>query len=313
MTITQIEYALAVNKFRHFGQAAKSCHVTQPTLSMQIQKLEEELGVIIFDRSKSPVLPTREGEAFLKQGMKAVFEFNRIRDVLNSAEAELSGEFKLAVIPTLAPYLTPYFIGPFAKKYPKVHLIIEEVKTEDILFGLNRDQFDAGLLVTPLFDDSLIERSLFYEPFYVYASPQHPLASKKNLEEKDLIEEGLWLLNEGHCFRNQMMRICRFKGKGSGVSNVEFESGHLGTLQNLVEKSGGYTLLPELATIDLSEKQKSLLHSFNSPVPTREVSLVHSRTFLKERIIVALEEEIVGSLPESLRSLKKKDVKIIDI
>lgn len=313
MTITQIEYALSVNKFRHFGHAAKACHVTQPTLSMQIQKLEEELGIVVFDRSKSPVLPTREGEIFLKQAAKAVFEFNRIKDVLSSAEAELSGEFKLAVIPTLAPYLTPYFIAPFAKKYPKVHLIIEEVKTEDILFGLSRDQFDAGLLVTPLNDDSLIERTLFYEPFYVYASMGHPLSKKKKLEEKDLTEDGLWLLNEGHCFRNQMMKVCRFKGKGSGVANVEFESGHLSTLQNLVEKGGGYTLLPELAAIDLSNDRKKLLRPFSQPVPTREVSIVHSRTFLKERIIVALEEEILAGLPDNLRSLKKKDIKIIDI
>ena len=175
MTLTQLEYVLAVNKFRHFGKAARSCFVTQPTLSMQLQKLEDELGVVIFDRSRSPILATSEGERIIDQARVIIREEKRLLDLVQQSKDELAGEFRLAVIPTLSTYILPLFLQEFVQKHPKLDLIIEETKTEEIVGMLAEDEMDAGLLVTPLNDDTLIERVLFYEPFYLFVAPEHPL------------------------------------------------------------------------------------------------------------------------------------------
>lgn len=312
MTLTQLEYALAVNKFRHFGQAAKACHVTQPTLSMQLQKLEDELGVFLFDRSKSPVLPTAEGEAILKQAQIVIQESKKIYSIVDSAEEELTGEFRLSVIPTLSPYVLPLFLKKFGEQFPKVKLIIEENKTEDIIRLLGNDEIDAGLLVTPLHEDSLIERVLFYEPFQLFASSDHKLLKKNKVKEADLSEDDLWLLNEGHCFRDQVLNICSMN-RSKKEEYLKFESGNLETLKNLVLKGDGYTLLPQLASMNLPSNQKKQLREFSKPIPTREISLVYSRSFLKERIINALEQVILASLPKNLKSLKTSEVEIVEI
>jgi LysR family hydrogen peroxide-inducible transcriptional activator len=312
MTLTQLEYALAVNKFRHFGKAAKACHVTQPTLSMQLQKLEDTLGVILFDRSKSPILPTLDGEAVLAQALVVLRESKKIMAIIDSNEQELAGEFRLSVIPTLSPYVLPLFVQDFSKRYPNVKLIIEENKTEDIISLLGSDEIDAGLLVTPLHDDSLIERALFYEPFSIFASPDHKLLKKNKVKDTDLLGEDLWLLNEGHCFRDQVLNICSLE-RSTSEGNLQFESGNLETLKNMVLRGKGYTLLPKLASSNLSTAQKKLVREFSKPVPTREISLVYSRTFLKERIIDALEQVILSSIPKDLKSLKTADLEIVEI
>lgn len=312
MTITQLEYILAVDKFRHFNKAAKSCSITQPTLSMQIQKLEDELGIIIFDRSKNPILPTTEGEAVLKQARVSIKEFYRIFDVLKAQGEKLEGDFKLAVIPTLAPYIIPLFLGEFVSKYPAVNLIIEESKTEDIIESLSNDEIDAGILVTPLHDDSLIERVLYYEPFYVFAAANHSYAKKSKIKECELSDEDVWLLKEGHCFRDQVLKLCSLKKKAEST-NLTFESGNLETLKNMVLKGGGYTLLPQMAVQYLPPNHKKLVKEFHNPVPTREVSIVYSRSFLKERIINAVEEEILNALPKNISSHKVKNMDVVEI
>lgn len=313
-TITQLEYLLAVDKEKHFGKAAIECHVSQPSLSIQLQKLEEELGLIIFDRSKKPIIATEAGKEIIEQAKVVLKEYKKLDSIAASEGNEPKGEFQLAVIPTLAPYLIPLFLGEFAKKYPKVKLKINEYKTEDIIKMLVNDELDAAILVTPLSDDRIIERHLFFEPFYAYISKGHRLSSKKTISENELVESDLWLLEEGHCFRDQVLKVCSLDKKNKVLENVEFASGNLETLKNLVRKNSGYTLLPELAIQGMTDQElKEYVRKFKSPVPTREVSLIHSRSFLKESIINAMEEEIILNLPKKIKSLKRKDVEIVGL
>lgn len=310
MTITQLEYVLAVEKYRHFKKAAESCHISQPTLSMQIQKLEEELEIMIFDRSKSPVLVTQEGQAFINQGRVVYREYLKLLEVAKNSNAEVSGAFKLGVIPTLSPYIIPLFVDSFQKKYPEVELVIEEMKTEDILDSLTKDEIDGGLLVTPLQDKTLIEKVLYYEKFHLFFNPKHELLKKKRIKESELNAQEVWLLNEGHCFRNQVLKICKMK---KGHRQSLFESGSLETLRNMVIKTSGYTIIPEMSLEGLPNAQRKLTREFCRPVPTREVSLVYARSFYKEKIINALEDSIISNLPNYVNSLKNKDLQIVKI
>jgi LysR family hydrogen peroxide-inducible transcriptional activator len=313
MTITQLEYVLAVDKFRHFGKAAKACNVTQPTLSMQLQKAEEEVGVVIFDRSKNPILPTDEGQQIITQARVVLREYKKIFSIIDANKGDVRGNFRLGVIPTLAPYVIPLFAGDFVQKYPDVKLTIEEYKTEDIIELLDKDEIDAGLLVTPILGENFIERVLFHEPFSVFASSNHHLLKKSKIKEKDLDTSDVWLLNEGHCFRQQVLNLCKLSRDHGLHDNLKFESGNLETLKNMVTNSSGYTLLPHLAVLNLSKEEMTHVREFQIPVPTREVSLVHNRIFLKEKIISALEESIIEHLPDSLTSMKKKNYEIISI
>lgn len=310
MTITQWEYALAVDKFRHFGKAAKHCSVAQPTLSMQLQKLEDELGVVIFDRSKNPILPTSEGEALLGQARVMIREYKRIPEMIRQFGDKVAGTLKVAIIPTMTPYLAPLFIKNFAKQYPLVELIIQEHTTEDILSLLDHDEIDVACMATPLKDDRFIERVLFYEPFSLYVSPEHPLHQKDEVYESELEVEDLWLLTEGHCFRNQVLRFCQIDSSVLKHHNLYFESGHLETLKNMVDNVGGYTLLPKLGVDQLSLQDKKNIREFSGEVPTREVSLVHSRSFLKEKMIMALQDVILASVPKELKTYKGKVLEI---
>jgi len=314
MTLTQLEYILAVNKFRHFGKAAKSRFVTQPTLSMQLQKLEDELGVVIFDRSRSPILATSEGERIIDQARVIIREERRLLDLVQQSKDELAGEFRLAVIPTLSTYILPLFLQDFVEKHPKLNLIIEESKTEEIVGMLAEDEMDAGLLVTPLNDDTLIERVLFYEPFYLFVAPKHSLAKRKKIREDDLDLKEIWLLNKGNCFRDQVLNICSESKEENEVGgNIRFESGNLETLKNMVLTSSGYTVLPHLAVSQLSAQRRKLIREFHPPVPTREVSLVHARSVLRERVIDALEETILRRLPRALEAIDPRDVEVVEI
>ncbi len=313
MTITQLEYILAVEKLRHFGKAAKACSVTQPTLSMQLQKAEEELGVVLFDRSQNPIRTTDEGAQIIEQARKVIREYKKIFSILDASKDVVRGDFRLGVIPTLAPYVIPLFAGNFVKKFPLVKLTIEEFKTEEIIELLSRDELDAGLLVTPLEGENFIERVLFHEPFSVFASENHTLLKKTKIKDKELDTKDIWLLNEGHCFRQQVLNLCKISKESGLHDNLIFESGNLETLKNMVLNSHGYTLLPHLAVLNLSKEDQKHVREFQNPIPTREVSIVHNRIFLKEKIILSLEESIVENLPQSLKSLKKKNIEVVSI
>jgi LysR family hydrogen peroxide-inducible transcriptional activator len=313
MSLTQLEYVLAVDRYRHFGKAAKACFVTQPTLSMQLHKLEEDLGIVLFDRSKKPILPTPSGKAVIEQARSVITEMKKLEMLTKPTSLEVMGDFKLAVIPTMSPYVIPLFLEKFSKKYPKVQLKIEELQTSQILQALEQDEIDAGLLVTPLGVEHLDEQVLFYEPFDLYIHPSHALAKKSKITEEDLDGSDLWLLNEGHCFRSQMIRICSLGKKNSVLKNVEFESGNLETLKRLVELNGGYTLLPRLATFKLPASSRALVRPISAPVPAREVSLVVRRLHLKKPILNALRSEILAAVPADLSREKSKKIEVVKI
>lgn len=316
LTITQIEYILAVEKWKHFGKAAKECCISQPTLSMQLQKAESTLNIIIFDRSKSPILTTDEGKIIIEQCVKILFEYKKLFHVISEVRDEIAGDFRLGVIPTICPYVVPLFVESFCNEFPKVNLIIEEMKTEKIIESLSEDKIDAGLLVTPLYNDGIIEKVLFYEPLLGYISEKSKLKNRKRISPEELKRPGLLILNEGHCFRDQILNLCEYSENSSGeniLENLSFESGSLDALKKVALISGGHTVLPYLATTDMNKDEKKRLVEIEGRTPTREVSLVYSRSFLKESIIIALEESIVNSLPSEVKSLKKKEIKIVEI
>ena len=310
MTLVQLEYLLAVDTYRHFATAAEHCFVTQPTLSMQLQKLEEEMGVQLFDRSRVPVRPTEIGKEVIAQARIVVAEARKINEIVQNQKKELAGELRIGVIPTLAPYLIPLFITRFMEKYPEVRVVVQELLTEEIVQKLNHELLDVGLLVTPLEDKSIRELPLFYEAFVAYINPDHPLAKSKTIAPEQLDLDELWVLNEGHCFRSQVLNICN-KGGGATTAragHLDYKSGSLETLKRIVEKQRGLTLLPELSVLDMPQEKRALVHPFREPQPKREVSLVVHRSFLKKRLIEALQQEIVAAIPEPIRNRKEEQV-----
>lgn len=300
ITLTQLEYIVAVDTFRHFGRAAENCFITQPTLSMQIKKLEEDLEVIIFDRSKQPLIPTDVGRRIIDQARIALQESQKINSIIKDHKNLISGELKIGIIPTLAPYLLPLFIGSYKRAFPKINIRVEELTTSHIIDRLNRDLLDVGILVTPLNEDRINEKPLFYEGMLLYVNDEHPLATKESIKLKDIATPDIWLLSDGHCFRDQVINLCSFKGAADSALPFHFESGSLETIMNIVDKEGGMTIIPELATIGMSESRFEHVRTFNDINPLREVSLVYSRHFAKYKLIELLWKEVVASMPEKL-------------
>lgn len=308
MTLVQLEYVVAVDTYRHFALAAEKCFVTQPTLSMQIQKLEEELGVKLFDRSKQPVVPTEIGEEIIQQARLILTQSQVIKEIISNKKGELAGELRLGVIPTLAPYLLPLFLKKFLLQYPKVKLRVIEMTTEHIAQDLKKNKLDAGLLVTPLQDERLKEQVLFYEEMVAYVSRSNSLYEKKYVLPAEIDMDGLWLLEEGHCFRDQILNLCELRNALPGNRSFEYEAGSIETLRRMVEQDNGMTIIPELATLELSAKQQQLVRYFDAPAPVREVSLVTHRDYVKKRLIEVLKEEILQALPEKVRRNEKTRV-----
>lgn len=302
ITLTQLEYIVAVERFGSFRQAAKACFVTQPTLSMQIQKLEEDLGVILFDRSEKPVRPTPIGQRILEQSAVVLSQAMRITDIIDEAKESVEGELRLAVIPTLAPYVLPLFVERFCTAHPKLRLRVEESKTDDMLVALRRNQLDVGLLATPLHEPMIREHPVFREPFYVYAPKDSKLAKLDEVTDADLKDERVLLLSEGHCLRSQVMRVCGLKqGKGPKANApFEFESGSIETLCHLVERGQGYTVIPHLAKTWNRTRAGKVL-PFSEPRPSREVSLVVHESFAREAVLHALAKAIREALPPELQ------------
>ena len=307
MTLVQLEYIVAIDTYRSFGLAAAKCFVTQPTLSMQVQKLEDELGVKLFDRSKQPITPTEIGADIIEQARISLKESYKIKELINNQKSVVSGELRIGIIPTIAPYLMPKVISAFMEKYPNVQLVIWEYMTDQIIQELKNGLLDCGILSTPLEDKSLHETPIFYESFVAYLSKSSELINKKNLSAKDISPDDLWLLNEGHCMRNQVINICNRK-KSDKLKTFEYNTDSVETLKRMVEMNKGVTLLPELSISDFTIKQLDCVLYFKSPEPTREISIVTHRNFLKRKLIMAFEKEISEVIPKRMRSKKKKEI-----
>jgi len=293
MNFQQFEYILAIEAYGSFSKAAESKFLSQPALSMMVQKLEEELDVKIFDRSKQPIVPTDMGKPILEQARVILHEISKLHEITRQQRETLSGELSIGIIPTLAPYLLPLFLKPFLEKYPAVHLKIYEYTTASIVGQLKKGHLDVGLLVTPLPQALLKETPLFYESFYVYAHDEY---AKNYLLPEDINPDELWLLEEGHCLRSQILNLCELRKKSN--SQLEFEAGSIDTLIKMVDHQSGVTIIPELATLTLSKEQRKRLRPFAPPVPVREVSLVTHRDIVKKSLIEALRIQVLASLPK---------------
>lgn len=296
MNIQQLEYIVAVDQYRQFAKAAEHCFVTQPTLSMMIQKFEDEIGLKIFDRSKLPVTVTNEGQEIIIRAKKILSEIKQIKDYSKEIKGDVKGELRIGIIPTLAPYLLPLFLKSFSDAYPDLKLVIRELMTDDLLNHLKSSEIDVAILAGPINEKDLTEVSLFKEPFYVYGSFSKDV-KKQFIAPQQLKTEQLWLLEEGHCFRNQVMNFCELRNNYQKESLISYEAGSIETLINLVDKYEGITIVPHLAVNHLKKNQSIRVHEFANPKPCRQISIVIENNYPRIKIINALKEFILRVVP----------------
>ncbi len=295
MTLQQLQYVIALDTHRHFVRAAEHCHVSQPTLTLQVKKLEEEIGLLIFDRSTQPLSPTVMGRKFILKARQILREVDELKAMVNEDRMELAGTFQVGIIPTLAPSLLPLFVKAFSDAHPDVKLAIREMQSEQIVLGLLKGTLDIAIMATPLKESHLRELPMFYEPFWIYAHPEHAILEVEPLHPDKIDHNGLWLLDEGHCFRNQVLNICG-KVHLQPLKGISFQGGSIETLKQLVQSDVGYTLIPELA-VDL-RVDESYIKSFVSPQPAREISLVVHTSFTKELLLTRLRQVILTKIPD---------------
>ncbi|MDD4656720.1 MAG: LysR substrate-binding domain-containing protein [Bacteroidales bacterium] len=309
MNIQQLDYIIAVDRLRHFAKAAEACGVTQPTLSMMIQKLEEELEVDIFDRKKSPIEVTPIGKKLISQAKVIKFNLKQFKEIADSARDTVDGELSIAIIPTLAPYIIPQFFGETRKRLPDLKIKISEIRTSEIIEQLKSAQIEVAIASTPIDEPSILELPLFYERFIAYISPlEKKMYRKDTIVASELDPAGMWLLQEGHCFRSQMLNICH---KSENSMQV-YEAGSIETLIRIVDSNGGYTLLPELHLSSLTAQQKENVRYFSGDEPRREISFVFREDFVKERLINELVEVVKLMIPSHMldKRLSKFRVKL---
>ena len=295
MTIQQLEYIVALDEYRHYVTAAEHCFISQPNLTMQVKKLEDEIGIKIFDRDKKPLQPTEIGKEVIIRARQILRETKQLKEFVNHEKESMEGEFTIGIIPTLAPYLLPLFLPNFITSHPNVHLKIKELQTEQIINQLQNGMTDIGILVTPLNESTLREIPVFYEPFLLYLPENHRFFNEKLLLAKDLDPREILVLEEGHCFRDHALEICK-KSKSRSSIGFDYQSGSIEALKNLVKNGVGYTLVPELSVIlELTDPH---IRRFSEPQPVREVSIVVHNSYIKESVIHILYETIQGSVPE---------------
>lgn len=298
MTIVQIEYLLAVANCGSFSLASERCFVTQPSLSMQIKNLEEELGVVLLDRSKKPVIPTEAGHVVIRNAREALKAYNYIRESVNELKGEVSGTLRLGVIPSIAPYLLHKFIPGFLRKYPKVELEIREMKTADIIVNLGRDSLDAAILAGSMCPDSIVEQELFNDRFHAYVSPSNPLFERSNIRIEDIDMKQLLLLSDGHCLRDQILELCQSRQAANPSCN--FESGSLDTLMRIVDCTSGMTIIPEMALEYIPHDRKNQVKSLAKGAASRKISLAVRRTYVKRSLVEALKQSVMEVAPINL-------------
>lgn len=291
MTIIQLEYLLAVANCGSFSQAAEHCFVTQPSLSMQVKALEEELGVVLLDRTKKPVVPTEAGEVVLEQVRETLRSFNYIREAVHELKGETAGKLRLGVIPTIAPYLMHRFMPTFIKEFPKVELEISEMKTADIVEALKKDRLDAALVAGGTCGEGIQEYDLFNDRFFVYVSPENPLYERSNIRIEDIDIKDLVILSAGNCMRDQIIELCL--AKRQMPSHFSFESGSLETLMRIVDCTQSLTIIPEMAIDFIPENRRDRVKQLAKGATSRKISVAVRRTYVKGSIIKALNETIL--------------------
>ncbi|MCT4562133.1 MAG: LysR substrate-binding domain-containing protein [Crocinitomicaceae bacterium] len=306
MTLQQLEYIVALDNYRHFVKAAESCFVTQPTLTMQVKKLEEEIGIQLFERTKKPLVPTPAGEYFIGKARQILHDIDELKAYVSDEVESMEGEYRLSIIPTLAPYVLPLFLPHFIKHYPKTKLIIQEQQTEVMLEALQKGTIDLGILVTPVDQRGIREIPVFNESFMVYLPENSTEFTEKLPTPEDLNPDQLLLLEEGHCFRAQALELCQSRTEMYG-HGFAFQSGSIEALKHLVQQNLGYTLVPELAVT--KEEYKKNVRRFADPQPTREVSIVVHNSFTKEALIEGLRDSIQSTLPAGV-DVKNQFVRI---
>lgn len=311
MNFQQLEYIIAVDKLQNFVKASEACFVTQATLSMMVKKLEEELGVRIFDRSRQPVKTTAIGKKIVLQAKRIVAESRKLKETIDDEKGIVHGELRIGIIPTLAPYLLPLFLRSFLEDFPLVKLVINEFTTDVILNKLANGDLDAAILATPLHESSLHEQVLFYESYYLYVGQKEKGFDKQFVLPKDVDVNRLWLLEEGHCMRSQILNFCSLKKQKEAEEQFHYNAGSIETLKNMVDTGFGITIMPELATHNMSSLQKKRLRSFRNPVPVREISLVTHHEFLKATLIHSLRQSILAVIPPHM--LQHKQSMILEI
>lgn len=299
MNFQQLEYIVAIDQFKSFSKAAEHCNVTQATLSAMVKKLEEELNVILFDRKAYPIITTDMGLEIILQAKKVLYESSELKNLVQVAKKTVAGHVKIGIIPTVANALLPKILKPTLEKYPQLYVHIVELTTQNLIKQLKEGNIDIGILATPLQIEEIEENILYYETLMVYGSFE---SEKKYLLPEELKDHKIWMLEEGHCLREQFIQLCSLKEKKLSPHNFHFEANSFETLLNLVDEFGGLTLIPELyyQTLQPSQKQKVCL--FKSPIPVREISLVYFRPFAKNRIIEALTNDIKNIVNQKLIS-----------
>ena len=308
MTLQQLEYILAVDQHRHFTKAAEQCFVTQPTLSAMIQKLEEELDVKIFDRNRQPIAPTPIGVHIIQQAKEILVQVNNVKKIIQEQKEEVNGNFHIGILPTIAPYLLPRFFQNMVKKYPKLNITVSEMKTPDIKRALLTGEIDAGILAELNDMEMYNHTHLFYEEFYAYIAREDALFEKNTIKSSDLKGELLWLLDEGHCFRDQMVRFCSINANRS--DNLTYQLGSMETFMRMVERGEGMTFVPELAIDQMSDQQKELVRPFAIPSPARHIILMTDKKFIRHSLIDTLQAEVQASIPKSRLKIKPTQVGI---
>lgn len=308
MNLQQLEYIVTLDTHRHFQKAAERCFVTQATLSMMIKKLEQELEVVIFDRSKQPVVPTEIGKTIIEQARVVLKETGQLKLLSKEIKGSTGGELRIGVIPTVAPYLLPLFLTQFLKKYPAVKLKIVEQTTEHLLKLLSTDKLDVAIMATPLSEKGFAEKHLFYEEFKVYVANENKSLKKKYILAEDLDINKLWLLEEGHCLRSQVLNLCEIQKQQAIIHHLDYETGSIESLIKITEMNCGITIIPQLATILFDKEEKEKLRHFKPPVPVREISLVTYRHFVKKGLLQILEKEIVAAVRPHIATKIETDV-----
>ena len=300
MTLAQIEYVLAIAEHGSFVEAAKKRFVTQPALTTQVKNLEEELGVMIFDRTKKPIELTVIGKQIIEQAKEVINQSRKLPDLVKEYQKVEKGDLSIGIIPTISPYLVPLFINNFSEDNEGVNISVKEEITEEIIHKLKNGQLDAGIIATPIETTGIISVPLYYEKFYGYVSRSNMNYPKSTMNITEMLVDDIWLLKEGNCFRNQVINICKQSAKQIFRDNFRFESHSIDSLKKIVEVKNGMTLIPELSLTTIDPKNMDMVKDIEGEVPTREISIVVTRQFLKRRLIDRLRYSILDSLPKGM-------------